>query len=322
LIPLIAQTRQVTVMQIFCGVDVAKAWLDAWIEPAGHRRFENNAQGVSALAAWCRAQDVALVVMEASGGVEQAAFLALWQAGQPCAIANPRAVRNFALAMGSLEKTDQIDARMIAGYAAARRLVPTPPPCEDQRRLTALAGRMRQISQDLSVYKQRIHSADDPTARTSILEAIAFFNGQAKALASQIAALITADPLWDALDRTIRSIKGCADRTVAVLLADLPELGTLSNKAIVKLAGLAPLANDSGTRRGRRSIRGGRASVRSILFLVADIARKYDLSLADFRQRLLDQGKPKMIVRIALARKLLVRLNAKARDTRKNLAPS
>lgn len=309
-------------MQIFCGVDVAKAWLDAWTEAAGHRRFENDAQGVSALAAWCRDQAVALVVMEASGGIEQAAFLSLWQAGQACAIANPRAVRSFALAMGALEKTDRIDAKMIAGYAAARRLVPTPPPCEDQLRLTALAGRMRQIAQDLSVQKQRLHSANDPTVRASILEVIAFLTGQAKALSTQIAALVAADPMWDALDRTIRSVKGCADRTVAVLLADLPELGTLSNKAIAKLVGLAPIANDSGTRQGRRSIRGGRASVRSILFLVAEVARKYDASLADFRQRLVDQGKPKMVIRIALARKLLVRLNAKARDTRNTLATS
>ena len=127
-------------------------------------------------------------------------------------------------------------------------------------------------------------------------------------------------PLWAELDKTIRSVKGLADRTVAILLADLPEIGTLSNKAITKLVGLAPLANDSGKRTGQRSIRGGRAAVRSILFLVADIARKYDADLTSFRDRLIAQGKAKMVVRIALARKLLVRLNAKARDARLNLA--
>lgn len=303
-------------MQIICGVDVAKAWLDAWTEPAGHRRFGNDADGVAALADWCREQGAGLVVMEASGGIEQAAFLALWQAGQPCAIANPGAVRNFARAMGYLEKTDRIDAEMIAGYAIARRLTPTPPPSHEQRRLTALASRMRQVTADLSVQKQRLHSATDPTAHASLVETIAFFTRQAKTLAREIAALVAADPLWHALDQTIRSVKGLADRTVAVLLADLPELGVLSNKAVTKLVGLAPLPDDSGTRHGRRKIRGGRAGVRSILFLVADIARKFDPSLADFRQRLLDRGKPKMAVRLALARKLLVRLNAKARQTR------
>lgn len=303
-------------MQIICGVDVAKAWLDAWIEPAGHRRFGNDVDGVAALAEWCREQDAELVVMEASGGIERAAFLALWQAGQPCAIANPGAVRSFARAMGYLEKTDRIDAEMIAGFAAARRLAPTQPPSHEQRRLTALAARMRQVTADLSVQKQRLHSAADPTAHASLVEAIAFFTRQAKTLAREIAALVAADPLWCALDQTIRSVKGLADRTVAVLLADLPELGGVSNKAIAKMVGLAPLPDDSGARHGQRTIRGGRASVRSILFLVADVARKFDPSLADFRQRLLDRGKPKMAVRIALARKLLVRLNAKARETR------
>ena len=135
--------------------------------------------------------------------------------GRPCAIANARAARSFAQALGYLEKTDRIDA-----------------------------------------------------------EVIAFFTAQAKALATAIAALIDADPLWGALGRTLRSVKGVAGRTVATLLAKLPELGTLSSKAVTKLAGLAPLAHDSGKRQGPRANRGGRAAVRSILFLVADIARK------------------------------------------------
>ncbi|WP_457313541.1 IS110 family RNA-guided transposase [Sphingomonas sp. UYAg733] len=306
-------------MRIICGVDVSKVWLDSWAT-GRYQRFANTAQGVEQLLAFCREQNVELVVMEASGGVEQAAFLALWKQGQPCAIANPRAVRSFADAMGYLEKTDRIDAEMIAGYAGASKLVATPPPSEDQRRLTALAARLRQVTADLSIQKQRLHSTGEPTALASLKEAITFFNRQAKALAAEIATLVTADPLWAELDKTIRSIKGLADRTVAVLLADLPELGTISNKAIAKLVGLAPLANDSGKRNGRRSIRGGRASVRSILFLVADVARKYDDDLAAFRERLLAQGKEKMVVRIALARKLLVRLNAKARETRAHLA--
>ena len=306
-------------MQIICGVDVSKAWLDSWIAPAGYRRVANTPAGVEQLSAWCREYSAELVVMEATGGIEQAAFLALWKQGQPCAIANPRAVRSFADAMGYLEKTDRIDAEMIARFAAAKRLVATPPPTDDQRRLTALTARMRQISADLSVQKQRLHRTSEPTALASLKETIAFFNRQAKAFAAEIAALITVDPLWTALDKTIRSVKGLSDRTVAVLLADLPELGMISNKAIAKLVGLAPLANDSGKRNGRRSVRGGRDTVRSILFLVADIARKYDDDLAKFRDRLIAQGKEKMVVRVALAHKLLVRLNAKARETRAKL---
>jgi transposase len=315
----IVQTRQVTVMTIICGVDVCQAWLDAWIERAGHRRFANAPEGVAELVAFCRDHDAELVVMEASGGVEQDAFLALWQQGQPCAIANPRSVRKFAEAMGYLEKTDRIDAEMICGYALAKRTVATPPPSADQQRLTALATRLRQVTQDLGVQKQRVHSTREATALESLKETIAFFTAQAKRLAAEMVTLIDADPLWTALDRSFRSIKGVADRTVAYMLAELPEIGSISNRAITKLVGLAPLADDSGKRHGRRSIRGGRAGIRSILFLVADVARKYDPTLNAFRERLLAKGLSKMQMRVALARKLLVRLNAKARDARAEL---
>src|SRR6478609_5740363 len=307
-------------MTIICGVDVSKAWLDTWIEPAGHRRFANTGEGVAELGAYCRTHNAALVVMEASGGIEQPAYLALWQDGQPCAIANARSVRKFAEAMGYLEKTDRIDAMMIARFADAKRMVAMPPPSADQQRLTALATRLRQVTTDLGIQKQRLHSARDPFARQSIQEAITFFTAQADTLVAEIASLIDVDPLWVALDRTFRTIKGVANRTIAYVLAELPEIGTISNRAVTKLVGLAPLPDDSGQRRGQRSIRGGRAGLRSILFLVADVARRYDPSLTDFRERLLAKGLSKMEVRVALARKLLVRLNAKARDVRAELA--
>ena len=306
-------------MRELCGVDVSKAWLDAWVAGC-FKRFPNSADGIAALAAFCRDHGVTLVVMEASGGYEQAAYLTLWAEGVPCALANPRAVRHFAEAMGHLEKTDRIDAEVIARFAIAKDLTAAPPPSVEQTKLSALATRLRQVTLDLANQKRRLHATREPCALASLQEAIAFFTRQAKALAAEIAALIKADPLWAALDQTFRSVKGVADRSVAVLLAELPEIGRLSNKAIAKLAGLAPLADDSGQRQGTRTIRGGRAGVRSLLFLVADIARKYDSSLADFRNRLLSQGKPKMVVRIALARKLLVRLNAKARETRQAIA--
>jgi len=306
-------------MRELCGVDVSKAWLDAWVADC-FKRFANSAAGIAALAAFCRDHGVTMVVMEASGGYEQVAYLALWAEGIPCALANPRAVRHFAEAMGYLEKTDRIDAEVIARFAIAKHLTAAPPPSVEQKKLSALATRLRQVTLDLANQKRRLHATREPCALASLHEAIAFFTRQAKALAAEIAALIKADPLWAALDQTFRSVKGVADRSVAVLLAELPEIGRLSNKAIAKLAGLAPLADDSGQRQGTRAIRGGRAGVRSLLFLVADIARKYDPSLADFRNRLLTQGKPKMVVRIALARKLLVRLNAKARETRQAIA--
>lgn len=307
-------------IETICGVDVSKAWLDGWTVSGGYRRFANDPAGVADLGEWAVAHGTALVVMEATGGVEQFAFLALWRRGMPCALTNPRQVRKFAEALGKLEKTDRIDAEVIARHADALRVNPTRPKSDKQQHLDALSTRLRQVTSDLSMQKLRLHSTRDPVALESLCEVIALLKKQTKDLAHRIAELVNDDPLWSALDQTFRQIKGVADRTVAVLLAELPEIGTLSNKAVTKLTGLAPIANDSGKRQGHRPIRGGRATVRNILFLVADIARKYDKSLTEFRQRLLDQGKPKMVVRIALARKLLVRLNAMARETRQSLA--
>jgi transposase len=143
---------------------------------------------------------------------------------------------------------------------------------------------------------------------------------QIQALGKQIAQLIEADPLWRKLDLAWREIKGVADRTVARLMAELPEIGTLSGKAISKLAGLAPIARDSGKLAGKRAIRGGRSGVRSILFVVAELVRRHNPDFAAFHRRLTLAGKPKKVIRVALAHKLLVRLNAKAREVRLNTA--
>lgn len=305
-------------IKTICGVDVSKARLDAWIEPGGtFASFDNDTAGITKLAMFCRQHAVSLVVMEASGGYERRTFLELWQAGLACALTNPLKVRRYAEAIGFLEKTDRIDAKVIARFAIDRKLAPTPLPSRAQLRLKALVARLRQVTDDLTVQKQRRSNLlDNPEMLASIDEVIALLKRQTRSLEGEIASMIDDDPLWDLLAQGWRSQKGVAGRTVARLHAELPEIGTYSNKAIAKLAGLAPLANDSGKRKGKRRIRGGRAGVRSILFLVAAIAARYDKSLADFRDRLLAAGKEKMVVRIALARKLLVRLNAKAREAR------
>lgn len=303
-------------MQNICGVDISKDGLDSFVAPDHFERFENSPEGISALADFVRSHDCPLVVMEASGGLERVPFYLLWERSIPCAIVHARSVRDFAKATGRLEKTDRIDAAVIARFAEVMDIKPMPAPSLKQRRLSALSARMRQVVADLSTQKQRLHTAHIDVARDGIVELIGVLKKQSKALSAEIATLITADPLWAAIDLTLRSVKGVADRTVATLMAELPELGIVSNKAISKLAGLAPLADDSGKRQGVRRTKGGRSHVRTILFLVADIARKYDQSLTAFRQRLVDQGKPKMVIRIALAHKLLVRLNAKTRETR------
>lgn len=306
---------------IICGVDVSKDWLDAHVEPDGSaRRFGNDAAGIAALAEFCRTGGAELVVMEASGSYERLPFLLLWEQGQPCAIVNARNVRRFAEAMGFLEKTDRIDAAMIARFGVVGQVRPTPVPSAAQMRLRALVARRSQVSHDLTVNKQRRSSAADAETIASLDEVMALLKRQQRRLEGEIASLIDDDPLWAKLAEAFRSLKGVADRTVARLMAELPEIGTLSNKAIAKLTGLAPIANDSGRRTGKRPVRGGRAGPRSILFIVAAIAAKYDPHLNAFAQRLQAAGKPKMLIRIALARKLLVILNAKARDARAEFA--
>jgi transposase len=305
-------------MKIICGVDVSKTRLDACIEPGSIRgSFDNDAAGIAALAVFCRQHQAELVAMEATGGYERKAFLLLWQQDLPCAVANARNVRLYAEAMGMLEKTDSIDTAMIARFARDKNLQPTPLPSQAQQRIKALVARLRQVTDDLTVQKQRRSSLlDNAEMLASLDEVIALLKRQSRTLEGEIASMIDDDPLWAKLAETFRSVKGVAGRTVARLMADLPEIGTYSNKAIAKLVGVAPIANDSGKRKGKRPVRGGRSSVRSILFLVARTAARYDKTLSEFRDRLVAAGKEKMVIRIALARKLLVRLNAKARDAR------
>jgi len=183
-----------------------------------------------------------------------------------------------------------------------------------------LVGRLCQIVGDATINKQRRGAARDAEVCASIEATLAFLKREQRRLEGEIASMIDDDPLWARLERAFRSLKGVAGRTVARLMAELPEIGLISNKAIAKLAGLAPIANDSGRRTGNRHVRGGRAGPRGILFIVATIVAKFDPHLKACAQRLQQAGKPKMLIRIALARKLLVILNAKARDARNEFA--
>jgi transposase len=298
-------------------VDISAATLDARIGRDGAwQQFARTSDGVARLAAFCETHRVELVVMEATGGYERLPFGLLWAANIPVAIVNPRSVRQFAQALGALEKTDKIDTAMIAWYAETKCVQPMPPAADHQRRLTSLVVRMRQLIALKAGQQNQRRLVEDPDALDSFTAVLATITQQIRSLEAKVLALIAADPLWRALDDVFRQIKGVADRTIARLMAHLPEIGTLSSKAVAKLVGLAPIAHDSGKRSGRRPVRGGREAARSILYTVAEIVRRHDPDFKDFHQRLRAAGKPAAVVRIALARKLLVRLNAKARDVR------
>ncbi len=303
--------------QIICGVDVCSKSLEARIGQQGAAgSFANNPEGIAALADFCQAHQVQLVAMEATGGYEQQAFAGLSEQGLPVAILNPRAVRQFAQSMGRLEKTDKIDAAMIAFYAEVKK---SPPAClapPTQQHLRALVTRLRQLTEVRTAQLNQQRLVTDRTVEASFKKLLAMLARQIRELEQKIAALIEADPLWRELNQAFRTIKGVADRTVARLMAEMPEIGTLSNKTISKLAGVAPLAADSGKHQGKRRVRGGRAPVREILFIVASVVGRHEPDFAAFQKRLRAAGKPPKVVRIALAHKLLVRLNAKARDVR------
>jgi transposase len=309
------------VTNIICGVDVSSATLDARIGRDGpHLRVKRTVEGIAELVAFCREREVTLVAMEATGGYEKLVFAQLWAAGIGCAIVNPRAVRDFAKAMGVLEKTDRIDAGMIAWYAEVKRIVAQPPASASQQRLRALVTRLAQLTQAQVVHRNHRRLVEEAMVLAAIDELIAVLRRQIRQFEREIASLLDSDPLWRALDAAFRTIKGVADRTVARVMAEMPEIGTVANKAAAKLAGLAPIARDSGKLQGRRPIRGGRRGIRAILFVVAEIVRRHEPDFKALHARLKDKGLPKKAIRIALARKLLVRLNAKARDVRKELA--
>jgi transposase len=309
------------VSKIICGVDVASAALQARIGREGAEGcFTNTSHGIAELAAFCRQHQVELVAMEASGGYEKLPFALLWGQSLAVAILNPRSVRQFAEGMGLLEKTDRIDAGMIAWFAEVKHVSPTQPHSAEQQRLKALVVRLRQLTELQAAQRNQQLLVEDDVVRKSFLGLLAVVKAQIRELEKAIADLIASDPLWEKLNQAFRSIKGVAKRTVAHLMAEMPEIGTLSNKAISKLAGLAPLARDSGKREGKRVVRGGRRGIRAILFVVSLVVRRYNPDFAAFHQRLTAAGKAKKAVRIALAHKLLVRLNAKAREVRRELA--
>ncbi len=295
--------------------------LEARMGPAGESAtFANTVEGIAALADFCQARQVELVVMEATGGYEQLPLAQLSAHAVPVAVVNPRAVRRFAESMGRVEKTDRIDAGMIAWFAEVKQVPAWTLAAAGQQQLRALSTRLRQLTAMRTAQRNQRRLVSEALVQASFDELLELLNRQIDALAEQLAQLIAADPLWQQLDQAFRTLKGVADRTVVRLLAEMPEIGSLENKTISKLAGLAPLARDSGKQQGKRHTRGGRAAVREILFVVASVVARYEPDFLAFQQRLAAAGKPPKVIRVALAHKLLVRLNAKARDVRRAMS--
>jgi len=308
--------------EIFVGLDVAKAQLDVAVRPSGEGwSTPNDEAGIAQLVARLRALRPALVVAEATGGFEHAAIAALAAVGLPVVVANPRQVRDFARATGQLAKTDQLDAGILALFAERVRPTPRPLPDAAAQLLDALLTRRRQLLEMLVAEQNRLGFAPKPLHR-SISQHIRWLERQLDDVTTELAHRIEESPVWRAKDDLLQSVPGIGPIVSATLLGELPELGTLSHKQIAALVGVAPLARDSGTLRGKRMVWGGRASVRTALYLAALCGRRWNPQLRVFYERLRAAGKPKKVALIACARKLLTILNAMVRTNTRWTVPA
>lgn len=294
------------------GIDVSKTTLDVVVHGTGETRsVANAAAGWQRLAKWLLPLQPRQVVLEATGGYEQAVLDALHQAGLPMVRINPRQGRDFAKATGQLAKTDRLDAGVLAHMAHALSLTPYRPRNPAQRRLAQWILRRGHVVQMRVSERQRLAVIKDPTLRRLTQRHIAALTRTLATLDQAIRQQLDAQPALAPL----RTIKGVGPVLLATLSCQLPELGQLDGKAIAKLVGVAPLARDSGSMRGKRKIWGGRDAVRSrALYMAALSAMRYEPRLRDFHQGLRQRGKAAKVAIVAVMRKLLVILNARMRD--------
>jgi transposase len=307
----------VTDSAAFVGIDVSKDTLDVHVLPsAGAFGLPNDPDGIARLAARLSAAPPELVVLEATGGLEYAAAAALAAAGLAVAVVNPRQARDFARATGRLAKTDKIDAATLALFAQRVRPQPRPLPDESAREFEALLQRRRQLLEMRSAEQNRLGGATATKVRASLQAHIDWLSRQLGKVDEELAAAVQASPVWRVKDELLQSIKGVGPALSLTLLAALPELGTLNRQQVAALAGLAPLNRDSGKLRGKRSVVGGRAEVRGVLYMAALSAARYNPQLREFSERLRGAGKAAKVRLVAVARKLLTIANAVLRDGR------
>lgn len=299
---------------IFVGIDISKAWLDVAVhEQEISWRVGNNDQGISKLVKELKGLKPELVLVEATGGFEMLLVAELADAGLPVVVTNPRRVRAFARSTGRLAKTDKLDAKLLAHFAAAVRPPVRVLPSDEEEQLTGLLTRRRQIVDMLTVEKNRLHTVR-PALRSDIEEHIAWLQEKLSKLDEEIDHFVQATPIWVEKDAILRSVPGVGRVTSTTLLAMLPELGKLNRQQIAALVGVAPVNKDSGRKQGKRRVYGGRADVRSVLYMAALAAKKYNPVIKKFYERLIKQGKEKKVALTACMRKLIVVLNAMLRS--------
>ena len=302
---------------LFVGLDVAKDHLDVHLRPTGETfTVGQDEAGLTALVTRLQSLTPILIALEATGGYEATVAAALASAGLPVAVVNPRQIRDFARATGLLAKTDALDARAIAHFAEAVRPTPRPLPDAQAERLGELVARRRQLVEMLGAEANRRRLTRDRALQGRIDAHVAWLERALQDLEDDLHTTLRASPVWRATENLLTSAPGIGPVTACTLIAELPELGQLDRRRIAALVGLAPFNHDSGTLRGRRMIRGGRGSVRHVLYMATLTAVRRNPVLATFYQRLRTTGHPAKVALVAAMRKLLTILNAMVRDHR------
>lgn len=294
----------------YVGIDVSKDTLDVAVYgDRSHWSFPNDQHGIEKAIITIKGLSPALVVLEATGSYEIPVAAELGVNGISTAIVNPRQIRDFAKSLGILAKTDVLDARVIARFSATVQPIPRPIANEDAQELGAIMARRRQIVEMITVEKNRFASAKK-VVRPRIQAHIDWLSHELADTNDDLQKKVKDSPIWRQKDDLLKSIPGIGPIVAATLLADLPELGTMNSKQIASLVGVAPHNRDSGTMRGKRTVWGGRAAVRSALYMATLVATKYNPVIRQFYMRLLAAGKAKKVALTACMRKLLTILNA------------
>jgi transposase len=300
---------------VFVGIDISKDWLDISVLPVGtESRVPYTRAEVAKLATEMIDLGPVRIVLEATGGYEVEIASVLADAGLPVCVINPRQARDFAKATGELAKTDRVDARVLALFGQALRPPLRPLPDAQARQLREVMNRRGRLLKMLLAEKNRLQRVESKTVKTSLVCHIRFLERQLKKTESALAEQIQASPAWKADVDLLTSVPGIGQLTAANLTILLPEIGTLGSRQIAKLVGVAPLSRDSGIRRGSRSIWGGRAQVRRLLYMPTLVAIQRNPVISDLYNRLVARGKPKKVAIVACMRKLLIIANAMVRD--------
>jgi transposase len=307
--------------EIFIGIDVSKDNLEVFVKPLGQRpAFAQTEDGLLLMVDFVQSFSPRLVVLEATGGLERAAVGALGAKGLPVVVINPRQIRDFAKAKGILAKTDKLDAEVIAEFAEAIRPEIRPLKPQETQELEALVTRRRQVVQMITAEKERLPTAVRATKK-DIEAHIQWLEKRRDKLNKDLERKIQNTPLWRAKDEILQSPKGVGPVLSHMLLAKMPELGTLNRKQAGKLVGVAPLNRDSGKFRGKRKVWGGRAEIRAVLYMATMSAIRSNPVIRVFYQRLIEAGKPHKVAVTACMRKLLTILNAMVKNNTSWRAP-